>query len=233
MLPLVTDKKSDEYIRPFNTKTIPLDAPIAPYARDNLENAKTARAQLHKLAGIRGLSGGVAAQLLSPLASSTNPSTLANSFATGGGTSSRKRPGAGKSSSQVQSEQARKDAQAAQKAATDPSLALYTHARRHGCTTDVREMFMKTRDLLPKGEDDLHKMMVEHKLLEPGEAVRRPRLVRKPNVDNDGKPKKRRYYERKNQRMTNTHLIGTEIGNALEAAKEKQQQGKAVGDGGM
>lgn len=233
MLPLVTDKKSEEYIRPFNTKTIPLDAPIAPYARDNLETAKTARAQLHKLAGIRGLSGGVAAQLLSPLASSTNPSTLANSFATGGGTSSRKRPGAGKSSSHVQSEQARKDAQAAQKAATDPSLALYTHARRHGCTTDVRDMFMKTRDLLPKGEEDLHKMMMEHKLLEPGEAVRRPRLVRKPNVDNDGKPKKRRYYERKNQRMTNTHLVGTEIGNALEAAKEKQQQGKAVGDGGM
>jgi hypothetical protein len=75
--------------------------------------------------------------------------------------------------------------------------------------------------------------MVKHKLLDPGEAIRRPRLERKPNVDNDGKPKKRRYYERKNQRMTNVHLVGTEIGNILEAAKEKQQQGKNVGDGGM
>jgi hypothetical protein len=225
MLPLVTDKKSEEYIRPFNTKTIPMDAPIAPYARDNLENAKTARAQLLKLAGIRGLSGGVAAQLLSPLASSTNPSALR--------APSRKRPASGKSSSYVQSELARKDAQAAQKAATDPSLALYTHSRRHGCTTDVRDMFMKTRDLLPRGEEDLHKMMVEHKLLEPGEAVRRPRLVREKDVDNDGKPKKRRYYVPKNQRMTNTHLKGTEIGNAIEEAMELLRQGKAVGDGGM
>jgi hypothetical protein len=33
--------------------------------------------------------------------------------------------------------------------------------------------------------------------------------------------------------MTNVHLVGTEIGNILEAAKEKQQQGKNVGDGGM
>jgi len=239
ILPLVADARNelDGYIRPFNQNTLPLDAPIAPSTRENLENAKAARDQLHKLAGIRGLSGGVAAQLLSPLASSTNPCTLAKSFATGGGggggASSRKRPTATKSSSHVQSEQARKDAAAAQKAATDPSLALYTHARRHGCTTDVRDMFLKTRDLIPKGDEDFHKMLLEHKLLEPGEAMRRPRLVRKPNVDNDGKPKKRRYYERKNQRMTNVHLVGTEIGSMLEQAKEKQQQGKAVGDGGM
>jgi hypothetical protein len=58
-------------------------------------------------------------------------------------------------------------------------------------------------------------------------------LKRKANVDNDGKPKKRRYYERKNQRMTNTHLDGTEAGAVLRLALEKQKQGKSVGDGGM
>ena len=64
--------------------------------------------------------------------------------------------------------------------------------------------------------------------------MRRPRLTKTgANVDNDGKPKKRRYYERKNQRMTNTHLEGTEIGAVLARATEKQKQGKSVGDGGM
>ena len=235
ILPLPADQRNevDGYLRPFNRKILPLDHPLAPYARENLLKAKQSRDQLHKLAGARGLSGGAAAQLLSPLASSTNPSTLAQSFATGGSTNKRKRPTAQKSSSHATSEQAQKDAAAAQKAATDPSLALYTHARRHGCTTDVRNMYLKTQELLPESEEDLHKLMVQHKLLDASEAIRRPRLERKPNVDNDGKPKKRRYYERKNQRMTNLHLVGTEIGSILEAAKEKQQQGKNVGDGGM
>ena len=230
------DKRNeiDGYIRPFTEKVVPLDRPIAPKTRENLQNAKNARDQLHKLAGIRGLSGGVAAQLLSPLASSSNPTTLASSFATGGGALSRnKRPGASAKSSHVQSEQAKKDAEAAQKAATDPSLAAYTHARRHGCTVDVREMYLATRHHVPLDEEEFHKKLLDHKLLEPGEAIRRPRLARKPNVDNDGKPKKRRYYERKNQRITNVHLIGTEIGGILSAAAEKQKQGKAVGDGGM
>jgi hypothetical protein len=233
-LPLPSDQRNevDGYLRPFNSKVLPLDDALAPCALENLQKAKAARDSLHKLAGARGLSGGVAAQLLSPLASCANPSTLAQSFATGGSTK-RKRPSAQKSSSSIQTEQAQKDAAAAQKAATDPSLALYTHAHRHGCTTDVRDMYLKTQELLPESEEDLHKLMVRHKLLEPDEAIRRPRLVRKPNVDNDGKPKKKRYYERKNQRMTNLHLIGTEIGSILEAAKEKQQQGKNVGDGGM
>ena len=58
-------------------------------------------------------------------------------------------------------------------------------------------------------------------------------MKRKQNVDNDGKPKKRRYYERKNMRRTNTHLDGTEIGAMLARAAEKQARGGQVGDGGM
>jgi hypothetical protein len=94
-------------------------------------------------------------------------------------------------------------------------------------------MYLKTRGKVPEAEADLKAALVEHKLLEPGEEMRRARLKKRANVDNDGKPKKRRYYERKNQRMTNTHLEGTEIGAVLRRATEKQQQGQAVGDGGM
>ena len=51
------------------------------------------------------------------------------------------------------------------------------------------------------------------------------------NVGGDGKPKKRRYYTRKNQKITNTHLDGTPEGAILALAMEQQNQGKSVGDG--
>jgi hypothetical protein len=87
--------------------------------------------------------------------------------------------------------------------------------------------------MIPSNDAELQKMLVENKLLEPGEEMRRAKLQKRSNVDNDGKPKKRRYYERKNQRMTNTHLEGTEIGAMLHQAAERQREGKQVGDGGM
>jgi hypothetical protein len=86
---------------------------------------------------------------------------------------------------------------------------------------------------IPESDKELQELLVKHQLLEPGEQMRRPRLEKRQNVDNDGKPKKRRYYERKNQRMTNKHLEGTEIGAVLLRATEVQLQGKSVGDGGM
>ena len=123
--------------------------------------------------------------------------------------------------------------QDAKEAVTDPSLQ-YIHARRHGCTKDVRQIFLATRADVPESEVELYNLMIQHKLIEPGEPMRRPRMkLQSNNLDNDGKPKKRRYYERKNQRMTNTHLIGHEIGAVLAKAAERQQQGKEVGDGGM
>lgn len=203
-----------------------------------------------------------AKQLLASHAHAANPKTLAASFGSsgsgngnsngvggggggGGGilsSSSRKRPGThhnhhhhhnNKMSHANSAAQARKDAEAAQKVASDPNLALYTHARRHGCTKDVRQMFLDTRKVVPESEADLYQIMLKHHLLEPGEEWKRRRLPKKANVDNDGKPKKRRYYERKNQRMTNTHLAGTEIGAILAAASDLQKQGQSVGDGGM
>lgn len=232
-------RKNDvEYIRPFDQKTIPIDRQLPAQGKENLEKAKMARLRLQKFAGGRGHSSSVSSQLLSSLAHAANPSTLANSFASAvagghGAGSSRKRPNALKSGGNVSAEQVRKTAKAAQEAASDPNLSLYSHARRHGCTKDVRQMYLATRSRVPTDEKELYQLLVEHKLLEPGEAWRRPKLPKKSNVDNDGKPKKRRYYERKNQRMTNIHLIDTEIGAVLADAAEKIKQGKQVGDGGM
>jgi hypothetical protein len=94
-------------------------------------------------------------------------------------------------------------------------------------------MYLKTRALVPEADYELHALLLKNKLLEQGEQLRRKRLSRASNVDQQGKPKKRRYYERKNQRWTNTHLEGTEIGAVLALAQEKQKQGQSVGDGGM
>jgi len=227
------------YIRPFQEKKIPLDGALSATARENLRQAREAREKLHKLAGGRSASAGCASKLLSSQAHSANPKTLAASFSSSmgghgviGGGMSRKRPSSlhNKASNVAQ---ARKDAEAAHRVASDPPLALYTHARRHGCTKRVREMFLKTTSQVPMDDEKLRDLMIEHKLLEPGEKWKQPKMPKKANVDNDGKPKKKRYYERKNQRMTNVHLLGTEIGAALAEAAERQKQGKAVGDGGM
>jgi len=211
-------------------------------------------------AGMRGVTGGATSTLLSSFATEKNPTVLAGVFSksvaasfgmgrTGGTTSAggRKRPGIksrrpgdtshggppGSNGNRALDAEAIKAAvETAKQAASDPSLS-YSHAIRHGCTKDVREMYLATLPEIPTSEVDLHKALLEHKLIEPGEKFSRPRMKRKANVDNDGKPKKRRYYERKNMRRTNVHLDGTEIGAMLAQAAERQALGKTVGDGGM
>jgi hypothetical protein len=228
----------DGYIRPLSSKIIPLDAKLSETAQKNIAAAKAARERLQKLA--HGRSGGVTGQLLGIHAHASNPMTLASSFAgSTAASSNRKQHQSGhlakSSSSSAAASQAEKDSTKAalQEAASDPALSLYSHARRHGCTRDVRDMYLATRPLVPETDADLQQLLVQHKLLEPGEQMRRPRLKRSSNVDNDGRPKKRRYYEPKKQRMTNTHLEGTEIGAVLARAAEEQRQGRSVGDGGM
>jgi hypothetical protein len=216
----------DGYIRKFNDKTIPPDTALPPNAIQNLQKAKEARERLLKAA--HGRIGGAASQLLGSNAHSSNPVSLAASFGSNAA-SSRRRPNKGGASAATHKE----DSSQAKEAALDPYLSLYSHARRHGCTRDVREMYLKTRSKVPNNDLDLKAALIENKLLEPGEELRRARLQKRSNVDNDGKPKKRRYYVNKNQRMTNTHLEGTEIGAVLRRAADKQRQGEAVGDGGM
>ena len=238
---LSKDNEKLGYIRPFTTKLLPLDGALSANAQKNVLAAKAAREKLVKLA--HGRSGGVAGQLLGSNAHASNPVTLASSLSgnASANMARNKRPitkisasvhqamngnGHGGSTALVTKEDL-------EKAASDPALALYCHARRHGCTRDVRELYLATRERVPKSDNELHALMVEQTLLEPGESLRQPRLGKLANLDNDGKPKKRRYYERKNQRMTNTHLEGTEIGAILALAAEETRQGRAVGDGGM
>jgi hypothetical protein len=236
----------DGYVRPLNNQIIPLDAALSQTAVQNIQAAKMAREQLSKLSHTVGgarhatstnsSSSTIIGQLIGSYAHSSNPTTLASSLSSSSTHPShtslgmhRKRPGMPNAISSSSAAAPKLDA-----AASDPALALYNHARRHGCTKDVRELYLQTRAWVPESDAALQSLLREHKLLEPGESMRRARLkVSLEKVDNDGKPKKRRYYERKNQRMTNTHLDGTEIGALLALAAEKQKQGQSVGDGGM
>jgi hypothetical protein len=157
--------------------------------------------------------------------------------AAGGGTSSAGMGGGGaaaggKGRCAHDAEAVKAAVEGARRAASDPILS-HSRAVRHGCTKDVREMYLETLSSMPASDVDLHRALIEHKLVDPGENMARQRMKRKNNVDNDGKPKKRRYYERKNMRRTNTHLDGTEIGAMLAVAAERQAHGKSVGDGGM
>jgi hypothetical protein len=239
----------DGYIRPFTVKHIPFDAALSETAQNYIRDARKAREKLLKLAhgGSSGRSGsGVTGQLTGSYAHSSNPTVLAASFASSAVTQHQQQFQQQQQSQQQQQQQHQQRKRPSilktgivsktelERAAADPALAAYSHARRHGCTLDVREMYLATRSLVPESDHDLHRVLLEHKLLDPNEQMRRPRLTKTgTNVDNDGKPKKRRYYERKNQRMTNTHLEGTAIGAILARAAEKQKQGQSVGDGGM
>jgi len=267
----------DGYVRRFDSRTLPLDGTLSENGGIGaLTKAKEARERLHSIAGggeggsgsgtgagMRGVTGGASATLLSSFATEKNPSILAGVFAKsvaasfgmgraggGGGGGGRKRPTAKINSRQrdgsglggghglrggrtaLDAEAVKAAVENARSAALDPALS-HSHAVRHGCTKDVRDMYLETLASIPTSEVELHKMLLENKLIDPGEKMSRPRMKRKANVDNDGKPKKRRYYERKNMRRTNMHLDGTDIGAMLAIAAEKQSQGKSVGDGGM
>jgi hypothetical protein len=230
------------YIRDFDEHSIPLDHSLAEATLKRMQAAKDALEYLHSVAAqgraSTGKQKGVGAQLLSSNANAANPEALAAAFAsTASSANFRRRPTGNRNSSaaHLDAKKSAEQIQAAKKAASDPNL-LHSHARRHGCTLDVRDLYLATREEIqsPEKEVDIYNMMIKHKLLEPEEPMKRPRMSKKnTTLDENGKPKKRRYYERKGQRMTNTHLEGTEIGQALMAAAEKQSQGKSVGDGGM
>jgi len=221
-------KKNDleGYIKPFNSVEIPLDSPMTPETQKNLQDALTARRRL----------ASEFANLKTVLKNSGAPNFLSSDIQTLLETSNkssilRKRPTV--KGNQSHSKAITDAITSAQHAASNPAL-LYSRPRRHGFSKDVREMYMATRSDVPTDPVELHALLIKTKLIEENESMARPPLIKKRiNVDNDGKPIKRRYYERKNQRFTNWHLHGTEIGAVLTRAAERQQQGKSVGDGGM
>lgn len=241
---------ADGYIRPFTNKIIPLDHPLLPETIHNIQKGKEALTKLHKIAssiGGRGVTGGASAQLLSSNATYDNFETLVDKFAFTAGpgglsNSSRRRPAIHGNRSQLLNSHfahRKKDAstqiEEASKAAKDRSL-IYCHPRRHGCTIDVRQMYLATRNKIPEPEREVEifNMMVQYKLLDKNSKMKRPRMSEEnKNLDKDGRPLKRRYYVKKSDQLTNKHLENTAIGELVQAALDKQQQGKAVGDGGM
>jgi len=239
---------SDGYIRPFDRTNIPLDHDLNPQAMENMKRARLARGELQRLAvgGSRGIGGSAISTLLSCHASADNPETLAKAVANSRAGGNRRRPTAAalggrmKAPHAVASEGGRKAAaeriEQLRKAASDPSL-IYSRVRRHGCTVDVRNMYLSTNEHVPNQDPDgvvIHRLMVKYKLLEPNEPVRRtPTEKKRTNLGKDGKKKKKRYYERKGQRITNKHLDGGIIGAYLRAAADKQHKGESIGDGGM
>mmetsp|Transcript_11593 Transcript_11593/g.14387 ORF Transcript_11593/g.14387 Transcript_11593/m.14387 type:complete len:580 (+) Transcript_11593:220-1959(+) len=235
-------KKNDAegYIKAFNNERLPVDTPLHPDTINNLKNAKVVREQyatlLHQLRSLHSKTPHGAPPAPSNLVFAT---TGAGAAGVAGGSAHhhstsimRKRPGSHRGDKTGNAAELAKKMAEAHKAANDPALH-FSHARRHGCTKDVREMYLATRSDVPADETELFKLLIKVGLLEEGEAMRRKKMAKKTNVDNDGKPKKRRYYVRKNQKFMNTHLQGTEIGAALARAAEMQAQGKSVGDGGM
>ena len=226
------------YIRLFDEKAAPLDHRLTDESIGNIHKAKLAHKHLHTVAtqGGRGKQNkGAAGALLSANATEKAPEVLTAAFASTQNQMNRRRPGNRMMHGHLDPKAAQKHMEEAKKAAEDPNL-IYTRARRHGCTKDVRDLFLATRELIPnpEKEQDIHDLMIKYKLIDADEPLKRPRMsLKNQTLDENGKPKKRRYYERKGQRLTNTHLDGTEIGQALLAAAEKQSQGKSVGDGGM
>ncbi|KAL3913553.1 MAG: hypothetical protein SGARI_000599 [Bacillariaceae sp.] len=72
---------------------------------------------------------------------------------------------------------------------------------------DVCHMYLKTREMIPKNDSDLRKMLVENNLLDPVEKMQQPAK------------KKRKIPE-----ASNSHLEGTEIGALLKKAEEQLRQ---------
>jgi hypothetical protein len=94
--------------------------------------------------------------------------------------------------------------------------------RRHGCTTDVKDLFLATVDVVPSGDHDLLKKLVQNKVQGYSEDTVRHKNGRKNNMSKGdlaaaaGAPKKKiRAYVQKSMRTTNAHLNGTKIGDAV------------------
>lgn len=257
----------DGYVFPMAEDTLPVDHVLADETRDNLRASAAGRErQTRAFSALRACGAANSLLARSLMNSAPNLTDVASAPAGAGAAgrggdrgATRKLPsvhradrrardgdrgadgtagdgaaGAGRPNSLASKTRA---LEAARQAAEDPALVHYSLARRHGCTRDVREMYLETNRSVPHTEEGLYAVMVEAGVMEEAEAramrERVPTKQRKINVDNDGKPRKTRYYVNKKHRITNTHLENTELGRKLERAMERSAQGKDVGDGGM
>jgi len=105
--------------------------------------------------------------------------------------------------------------------------------RRHGCTKDVKNLFLATVDVVPWNDTDLLRKLVKDKIEGYSEDTARRKNARSSNMSKtekeEGTKKKARSYIQKSMRTTNAHLAGTKIGEALNrsvinARREQQEE---------
>eukprot|EP00629_Pelagomonadales_sp_RCC1024_P015573 CAMPEP_0119273962 /NCGR_PEP_ID=MMETSP1329-20130426/11226_1 /TAXON_ID=114041 /ORGANISM="Genus nov. species nov., Strain RCC1024" /LENGTH=369 /DNA_ID=CAMNT_0007274229 /DNA_START=170 /DNA_END=1275 /DNA_ORIENTATION=- len=99
---------------------------------------------------------------------------------------------------------------------------------KHGCTNDVRELWLKTAAETPVDHAQLERKMIDEKL-DSNRKKERPRRKRAARVEDE--TKKRRRLAPMFHRLTNTHLKGTEIGAILEEAMRHDYRDRPEGEG--
>ena len=126
--------------------------------KENLNLAKAAQKQLQKLMGGRG---GAANQLLSNNAPFSNPTELAKSLTSNSARGHHGQPLAAHYYIRHDSTLSilLADAKTAKQAAMNLNIPFYTHPRRMGCTKDVKEMYLKTKGLIPMDEKELQVLL--------------------------------------------------------------------------
>jgi hypothetical protein len=98
--------------------------------------------------------------------------------------------------------------------------ALY----RHGCTNDVRKKWADTLIGFPVDRHELEKKMVASKLLDTVSTRKK-----RPNFTHGDAQNKRPRKRRANTKVTNTHLVGTAIGDAIANHGEADDQQMRLG----
>ncbi|GMI37359.1 hypothetical protein TeGR_g3041, partial [Tetraparma gracilis] len=97
--------------------------------------------------------------------------------------------------------------------------------RRHGCSKDIQALWLKTRDVVPDNDDELLRKLIANGVEGYSEASARKKNARKnmmSKADLAKQPKKKhRNYIQKNQRTTNSHLLGTELGDILMSTQHQ------------
>lgn len=107
----------------------------------------------------------------------------------------------------------------------DEEYPVHVSLAKHGCTNDVRALWLETAEQTPTDRSLLLRLLAEADL-QHGSAQRRPRGKKRKEEETK---KKRRRINPKFARLTNTHLAGTPIGDVLQAALEGEDVGSATG----
>ena len=110
---------------------------------------------------------------------------------------------------------------------SDDEYPVHVSLAKHGCTNDVRALWLETAEQTPTDRSLLQRKLAEADL-QHGSLQRRPRG--KKRKEEEEAKKKRRRVNPKFAKLTNTHLAGTPIGDVLQAALEGRDiEGSATG----